>query len=118
VRENLLWGLQLYDQTVGDDALSEILQEVNLSSDKLGKLALNLSGGEKQRVAIARALLLEPKALLLDEPTSALDEKSAHSVEETINNLIREHNIGVLMVTHDEEQAQRFTSRIVNIGGK
>ena len=117
VRENLLWGLKLYHETKDDHELTETLNEVNLPGDKLDKLALNLSGGEKQRVAIARALLLEPKALLLDEPTSALDEKSARSVEETITALINERSIGVLMVTHNENQARRFTSRIVRIGG-
>jgi putative ABC transport system ATP-binding protein len=118
VRDNLLWGLRLYSETRDDRTLIETLNEVNLSGDKLGQLALNLSGGEKQRVAIARALLLEPKALLLDEPTSALDEKSARAVEESITALIAERSIGVLMVTHNENQARRFTSRVVRIGGR
>jgi putative ABC transport system ATP-binding protein len=117
VRENLLWGLKLWGETAEEQDLEQILKEVRLSTDKLEKVAFNLSGGEKQRVAIARGLLLRPKALLLDEPTSALDETSALAVEDTINDLIREHSMGVLMVTHNKAQAERFTSRVVDIGG-
>ena len=117
VRDNLTWGLTIRNETIEDDALTEILDEVNLSSIELDDDAFNLSGGEKQRVAIARALVMNPKALLLDEPTSALDTKSALAVEEVLDEVIKRHNIGILIVTHNVEQAERFASRIVNIGG-
>ena len=117
VRDNLLWGLEIHGQTAPDDELIDALEEVNLDSKMLDKVAANLSGGEKQRVAIARALLLKPCALLLDEPTSALDEKSTLAVEETVNSIIRDRGIGVLIVTHNRSQAERFTSRIIEIGG-
>ncbi|NHJ14849.1 MAG: ATP-binding cassette domain-containing protein [Candidatus Thorarchaeota archaeon] len=116
VRDNLLWGLQIHGLTASDDELAEVLQEVNLDGKLLDKIAANLSGGEKQRVAIARALLLKPIALLLDEPTSALDEKSTLAVEETVNSIIQDRGIGVLIVTHNRAQAERFTSRVVEIG--
>jgi putative ABC transport system ATP-binding protein len=115
VRENLLWGLDIRGLTATDDELIAVLREVNLEAEFLDRIAENLSGGEKQRVAIARALLLEPDALLLDEPTSALDETSTLAVEKAINNVREEHRIGVLIVTHNREQAERFTSRIVEI---
>ena len=117
VRDNLTWGLTIRNETIEDDALTEILDEVNLSSIELDDDAFNLSGGEKQRVAIARALVMNPKALLLDEPTSALDTKSALAVEDVLDEVIKRHNIGILIVTHNVEQAERFASRIVNIGG-
>jgi putative ABC transport system ATP-binding protein len=115
VRDNLTWGLTIHDETIEDEPLLEILEEVNLSSIGLDDDAFNLSGGEKQRVAIARALVMNPKALLLDEPTSALDTKSALAVEEVLDEVIERHNIGVLMVTHNVEQAERFASRVVDI---
>jgi putative ABC transport system ATP-binding protein len=119
VRENLVWGLELRGETAEDSELEEVLGEVNLKAEMLDKVALNLSGGERQRVALARGLLLEPEGFLLDEPTSALDEASALAVEDSINDLIEQYSIGVLMVTHNEEQAKRFTSRVVNLkGGK
>ena len=115
VRENLLWGLRINGLDAEDEDLEKILEEVKIKREFLDKIAENLSGGEKQRIGIARALLLEPSALLLDEPTSALDEKSTIAVEQTINDVVKKRNIGVLIVTHNKEQAQRFTSRIIDL---
>ncbi|MHA1906120.1 MAG: ABC transporter ATP-binding protein [Candidatus Thorarchaeota archaeon] len=121
VRENLQWGLSLHKRTASKEDLQSVLEEVNLNLDCIDEIAANLSGGEKQRVSISRALLLQPEVLLLDEPTSALDEKSTLSVEKTIQSIIEERNIGVLIVTHNREQARRFTDRVVELemrGGK
>jgi putative ABC transport system ATP-binding protein len=115
VRDNLLWGLIRKGESIDDDSLYEILREVNLDSMDLDEDACNLSGGEKQRVAIARALVMNPKALLLDEPTSALDDVSALAVENVLNVVIQKRQIGILIVTHNKEQAQRFTSRIIEM---
>ena len=115
VRDNLLWGLIRQGESIDDDSLYEILREVNLDSMNLDDDASLLSGGEKQRVAIARALVMNPKALLLDEPTSALDDASALAVENVLNNVIQKRQIGIIIVTHNREQAQRFTSRIIEI---
>lgn len=60
-----------------------------------------LSGGQKQRVAIARALVSHPKLLLADEPTAALDKKSGRDVVNLMQQLVKEQNCAVLMVTHD-----------------
>ncbi|MHA1928367.1 MAG: ABC transporter ATP-binding protein, partial [Candidatus Thorarchaeota archaeon] len=54
-------------------------------------------------------------ALLLDEPTSALDEESTLIVESTINAVLKDREIGVLVVTHSTEQAERFATRVVHI---
>jgi ABC-type phosphate transport system ATPase subunit len=101
--------------TAEDEQLKAILQEVHLWPIDLDGNAENLSGGQKQRVAIARALLLKPNVLLLDEPTSALDTDSALAVEKTINSLLNDHQMGVLIVTHNKEQAERFTSRVLEL---
>ncbi len=115
VRDNLEWALKIHGIDYDENTLIQVLEEVNLNKDYLDRVAGNLSGGEKQRIAIARALLLEPKLLLLDEPTSALDEESIHIVESSIESVIQERQIGVMIVTHDKKQAQRFTSRVVEI---
>ena len=115
VRDNLIWGMKINGLEVQDDELTKVLEEVNLDSSFLNKIAENLSGGEKQRVAIARALLLQPDALLLDEPTSALDEQSTLVIEATIRSVVQKRKIGVLIVTHNREQANRFTDRVVVI---
>ena len=115
VRDNLLWGLSKRGDSIDDDSLNEILREVKLDSLKLDDDAFNLSGGEKQRIAIARALVMNPEALLLDEPTASLDEESALAVENVLNDVIRKRQIGILIVTHNKEQAHRFTSRIIEM---
>jgi len=115
VRWNLLWGLRVHGMTAEDEQLKVILKEVQLWPIDLDGNAENLSGGQKQRVAIARALLLKPNVLLLDEPTSALDTDSALAVEKTINSLLSDHQMGVLIVTHNKEQAERFTSRVLEL---
>ncbi|MGY5880422.1 MAG: ATP-binding cassette domain-containing protein [Candidatus Thorarchaeota archaeon] len=115
VRDNLLWGLIRQGESIDDETLYEILREVNLDSMNLDDDACLLSGGEKQRVAIARALVMNPKALLLDEPTSALDDVSALAVENVLNDVIQKRQIGILIVTHNKEQAQRFTSRVIEL---
>jgi putative ABC transport system ATP-binding protein len=117
VRDNLLWGLRVHGLSADDAQLEEILEEVVLWPSLLEKNAQNLSGGQKQRVSIARALLLTPDVLLLDEPSSALDEESSLAVEEAINQLLNEREIGVIIVTHNKEQAERFTSRVIEMKG-
>ncbi|MGV9170520.1 MAG: ABC transporter ATP-binding protein [Promethearchaeia archaeon] len=115
VRKNLLWGLKIHDRSAPDDELRGVLKEVNLDPDMMDRTGENLSGGEKQRIAIARALLLEPCVLLLDEPTSALDEKSTLAVESSISSVIEQRQIGVLIVTHNREQSERFTERVIEL---
>jgi len=115
IRDNLVWGLSKHEETIDDDSLCEILGEVKLDSLKLDDEAFNLSGGEKQRIAIARALVMNPEALLLDEPTAALDEEAALAVENVLNDVIRKRQIGILIVTHNKDQAHRFTSRIIEM---
>jgi lipoprotein-releasing system ATP-binding protein len=76
-----------------------------------------LSGGQQQRVAIARALANEPKVLLGDEPTGNLDSKSADNVYQLFDRLNRELNQTVIVVTHDEEFANRAGRRIHLVDG-
>ncbi len=77
-----------------------------------------LSGGQQQRVAIARALANEPKVLLGDEPTGNLDSRSAKNVYQLFDRLNREHGQTVIVVTHDEEFANRAGRRIHLVDGK
>ena len=64
-----------------------------------------LSGGQQQRVAIARAIVTEPRVLLADEPTGNLDTARSREVMELITTFNREHDLTVLMVTHEPEMA-------------
>jgi lipoprotein-releasing system ATP-binding protein len=77
-----------------------------------------LSGGQQQRVAIARALANEPKILLGDEPTGNLDSRSANNVYQLFERLNRELQQTIIVVTHDEEFANRAGRRIHLVDGK
>ncbi|SAK98841.1 sulfonate ABC transporter ATP-binding protein [Caballeronia arationis] len=72
-----------------------------------------LSGGEAQRVALARALIRDPALLLLDEPFAALDALTRLRMQDLVRQLVARHGPGVLLVTHDVEEAVRLASRIV-----
>jgi lipoprotein-releasing system ATP-binding protein len=85
--------------------------------DKYSNKPSQLSGGQQQRVAIARALANDPKVLLGDEPTGNLDSKSADNVYRLFDRLNRELNQTVIVVTHDEEFANRAGRRIHLVDG-
>ncbi len=71
-----------------------------------------LSGGQQQRVAIARALAMRPKVMLFDEVTSALDPEVIGEVTNVIRNLVNEHNLTMLMVTHQMGFARDISDRV------
>ena len=73
-----------------------------------------LSGGERQRVAIARALIFQPPILLADEPTGNLDSKTGEEILSLLDDLHREFNATILLVTHNEEAA-RHCDRILRL---
>lgn len=72
-----------------------------------------LSGGQQQRVALARALAAEPKMMLLDEPFSALDEELREDMRQLIKKLHKEFNMTTVMVTHDINEAELMSDRII-----
>lgn len=78
------------------------------------KFPYQLSGGEKQRVAAARALINNPKLVLADEPTGALDSKASRQLLENLQEINRELNSTILMVTHDAFSAS-YCNRILFI---
>lgn len=107
VFENVARGPLLRDEPVDETHLAELLERLGLTGYE-DRDVEELSGGEKQRVAIARTLLNDPDVLLLDEPTSHLDSAAEERVETLLIDLIRELDLTVVMVTHDEDQAQRI----------
>jgi len=89
----------------------ELLSLVGLA-DKCNHYPSQLSGGQQQRVAIARALAMRPKVMLFDEVTSALDPELCGEVLNVIRRLGEEHNLTMLMVTHQMGFAKDFADRV------
>ena len=79
----------------------------------MNKKPNQLSGGQMQRVAIARALVNDPDILLADEPTGALDSKTSVEVMNILKNISKDKL--VIMVTHNEDLAKKYSTRIISI---
>lgn len=98
----------------------ELAERVKEVAGKLGieailkKYPYQISGGQKQRAACARAIVTDPKLILADEPTGALDSKASRMLLESFEDLNKELNATILMVTHDAFTAS-YASRILFI---
>lgn len=73
----------------------------------------DVSGGQKRRAAIAGVLAMKPKFLVLDEPTAGLDPKGRDDILENINNLYKEENMTIILVSHSMEEIARLVNRII-----
>ena len=91
----------------------EALEAVDLG-DKIKSRAKDLSGGQKQRLAIARAIVGRPQILFADESTGNLDSATSKVIEDLLFNYCKENNATLIIVTHDEDLAQKC-QRVIHI---
>jgi len=94
------------------ETAKKVLDKVGLAGEYY-KRPNQLSGGQQQRVAIARALVNDPEILLADEPTGALDSQTSVQIMELIKEIAKDRL--VIMVTHNPELAEKYSSRIVRL---
>jgi putative ABC transport system ATP-binding protein len=96
--------------------VAAILSNQNIDADLLRRLKIEktlnqkvteLSGGQQQRVSIARVLTKKPRLLFVDEPTGNLDKTTASEVMSIFFEYLKEHNAGMILVTHDEDLAHK-----------
>jgi sulfonate transport system ATP-binding protein len=95
--------------------VGQLIDEVGLSGFAQA-LPKALSGGMAQRVAIARGLYSRPKVLLLDEPFSAVDAFTRMKLQDLLLDLARRHDIALLLVTHDVDEALYLSDRVLVMG--
>ncbi|MBO1901712.1 ABC transporter ATP-binding protein [Leucobacter weissii] len=112
VGRNLTLGLTGRDRAV---VAERALAEVGLE-DKQRAWPLTLSGGQAQRASLARALARKPDILLLDEPLGAVDALTRLGLQELIGRLRNDHDLTVVMVTHDVDEAVRLSDRVIVLG--
>ncbi|MBB5913538.1 sulfonate transport system ATP-binding protein [Nocardia transvalensis] len=113
VRANVTLGLRHADPKA---AARDALAEVGLS-ERADAWPLTLSGGEAQRASLARALVRDPELLLLDEPFSALDALTRITIHSLVLELWKRHRPGVLLVTHDVDEALLLADRALVLAG-
>ena len=82
------------------------------------KLPSQISGGQQQRVAIARALANDPSMIVADEPTGSLDSSTAEHIFEVFEHLVSDLGMTIIMVTHDQTLAPRFTRTLGIVDGE
>ncbi len=86
--------------------------------DFADKKPLTLSGGERQRVAIARSLINDPKIIFADEPTGNLDSKNSKILFDLFFKLRDDYDCSVVIVTHDENSANKCDRKLLIVDGK
>jgi lipoprotein-releasing system ATP-binding protein len=91
----------------------KILKEVGLQ-DRMNHNPAELSGGQQQRVAIARAVVTKPSMILADEPTGNLDSELSEKIFTLLQSLVKNYEIGCLVVTHNLELTKK-ADRVISI---
>jgi len=99
-----------YQPVVSKKRALELLEMVEIGNHAY-KIPAHISGGQKQRVAIARALINDPHLIIADEPTGNLDSVTAETIFQIFEKLVAQGKT-IVMVTHDESFAPRFTRRL------
>lgn len=113
VCENILLPFGLDGEKPSLDYMQAIVSRLGLE-EQLDKMPNALSGGQQQRVAIARALVRKPALILADEPTGNLDSKTSAEVVALFQSINREMGHTIVMITHDDDVAQR-ASKILRV---
>ena len=92
-----------------------LLDDVNITKpvDKLNRYPHELSGGQRQRVMIAMALAQQPDILIADEPTTALDVTLQHEILELLDDLKRQHNMAMILISHDLNLVRRYSNDVI-----
>ena len=109
--ENVLLPLELANEPDARRKASDTLSQVGLKA-RLSHYPRQLSGGEKQRVAIARAYVAGPQLLFADEPTGNLDQRTGEKIMDLLFRLNAATGTTLMLVTHDNEIAQRCQRRV------
>ena len=109
-RRGLRWGLPRAER----EGYRELLAELGLGlEDRLSSKVGLLSGGQRQAITLLMATINKPKLLLLDEHTAALDPKTAATVLEITDRIVKENNLTTIMITHNMRDAIKHGNRLI-----
>lgn len=110
--ENVMLPIELAGLPDAKSKAETLLKRVGLG-ERMQHTPRQLSGGEQQRVAIARAFAVDPQVLFADEPTGNLDTRTGEAITELLMTLNREQGTTLVMVTHDQQLAERCQRHFV-----
>ncbi|HLS51173.1 MAG TPA: ABC transporter ATP-binding protein [Burkholderiaceae bacterium] len=114
--ENVMLPLELAGKPA-EAAAKAMLERVGLS-ERLHHYPRTLSGGEQQRVSLARAFVVEPQIVFADEPTGSLDAENGRRINELMFSMVSEKGATLVLVTHDDQLANRCQHRLRLEGGR
>lgn len=117
VYENICFPLYLQNRTVDRKEVEDLLKMLELE-DKMDAYPEQLSGGQQQRVAIARAFITRPQIILADEPTGNLDEKTSNQIMEVFLECQKRYGHTLVIITHDDDVAEKMERIITMKDGK
>ncbi|AJD02550.1 ABC transporter ATP-binding protein [Campylobacter lari] len=114
VEENICFGISSLSKNEQKQRLDEVLEILNLNT-LLKRYPNELSGGQAQRVALARTIVARPKIILFDEPFSNLNHTLSVKMRKEIKNILKEHKLSAIFVTHDKDDAFYLSDNIALI---
>ncbi|MBA6290993.1 ATP-binding cassette domain-containing protein [Colwellia sp. MB3u-70] len=114
VAGNIAFAMPKGDRKTRAIKISQALSDVGLAGLE-NRQPESLSGGQQARVALLRVLLSQPKAILLDEPFSKLDSQLRQETRQLVFEQIRQHQLPVIMVTHDESDAIAANGKVLHL---
>ncbi|CAN5638852.1 ABC transporter ATP-binding protein [soil metagenome] len=115
--ENVIIPMEILGLKDAKNRAEKLLEDVDLNN-RGHHYPTELSGGEQQRVAIARAFANQPKILLADEPTGNLDSKNGNHIFDLMTDLHNQHNVTLILVTHDQSLAERAQRQVILKDGR
>ncbi len=115
--ENVIIPMEILGLKDAKSRAAKLLEDVELTA-RGHHYPTELSGGEQQRVAIARAFANQPKILLADEPTGNLDSKNGNHIFDLMTDLHNQHNVTLILVTHDQSLAERAQRQVILKDGR
>ncbi len=110
IGQNIAYGLTTFSKQEKQQRITETLALVELP-DMMERYPHELSGGQQQRIAVARALAPKPQLLLMDEPFSNIDGQVKRRMMADLRQLLKNHNISCIFVTHAKEEAFAFADK-------
>jgi oligopeptide/dipeptide ABC transporter ATP-binding protein len=100
------------DRAAARKRAAELLERVGLPTAAVDRYPHEFSGGQRQRIAIARTLAADPSCIIADEPISALDASAQAQVANLLGDLVRESDLGVVLISHDLSVVRQVADRV------